>query len=43
MHFATALLRERYDAVMVQSWFKGRNPSLVAWHPRRCCAKASQK
>ena len=23
-----ALLRERYDAITVQSWFKGRNPSL---------------
>jgi len=25
---AAALLRERYDATTVQSWFKGRNPSL---------------
>lgn len=23
-----ALLRDRYDATTVQSWFKGRNPSL---------------
>jgi hypothetical protein len=25
---AAALLRERYDATTVQSWFKGRKPSL---------------
>jgi hypothetical protein len=25
---AAALLRERYDAVTVQSWFKGINPTL---------------
>ncbi|HUG50801.1 MAG TPA: hypothetical protein VLZ78_07380 [Terrimesophilobacter sp.] len=25
---AAALLRERYDATTVQSWFKGMNPSL---------------
>jgi hypothetical protein len=25
---AAALLRERYEATTVQSWFKGRNPSL---------------
>lgn len=27
-YHAAALLRERYDAVTVQSWFKGINPSL---------------
>jgi hypothetical protein len=27
-YHAAALLRERYDATTVQSWFKGMNPSL---------------
>ncbi|QIZ99841.1 hypothetical protein [Leifsonia sp. PS1209] len=27
-YHAAALLRERYDAITVQSWFKGMNPSL---------------
>lgn len=27
-YHAAALLRERYDAVTVQAWFKGMNPSL---------------
>ncbi|UAJ81758.1 hypothetical protein IT072_20630 (plasmid) [Leifsonia sp. ZF2019] len=32
---AAALLRERYDAVTVQSWFKGMNPSLGDEAPAR--------
>lgn len=32
-YHAAALLRERYDAMTVQSWFKGMNPSLADQAP----------
>jgi hypothetical protein len=35
---AAALLRERYDAVTVQSWFKGLNPSLADKAPAQVLA-----
>ena len=34
-YHAAALLRERYDAVTVQSWFKGMNPALNDASPAR--------
>lgn len=34
-YHAAALLRERYDATNVQSWFKGMNPSLGDQAPAR--------
>ncbi|TIH30802.1 hypothetical protein [Subtercola vilae] len=35
---AAALLRERYDAATVQSWFKGMNPSLDDASPAQLLA-----